>query len=142
MERIKVTANFKSVVGSDLMQTVYVEETKPSSETWEQFDARIWQRKVHTDTTTGQVFIPPFALKNAFEVAGKWLNEKIQGEGKKTYTDRFRKGVLVLDRMMLTHKGKPVTIADAVPNTIMAPVTGRRGDGARVPRVFPTIGEG
>lgn len=130
-------AELSSVQGSDLMFGRYVLDEKTKDETHEQYEQRTWKGKVHEQD--GQCFIQPFALKNALESAGKWLSMKIPGEGKKTFTDRFRKGVLVTDRMMLSDGGKPVDMEQVEPRSLFVPSDGKRGGPRRVFRIFPTI---
>ena len=58
-------------------------EKKNSDETHEQFEERTWSLKVH-QTDDGQVFIQPFALKNALEAATEaaclmlWVDETVR----------------------------------------------------------------
>lgn len=124
---------------SDLMFGTHVSIPKRDDETHDQYEERTWEHKVRVDGD-GVVYIQPFALKNAFESAAKWLSMSIPGEGKKTFTKRFASGVLVAERMPLADaKGKPITIADVEPMRIFAPSDGQRGSGRRVFRVFPTV---
>jgi len=126
---------------SDVMFGAHVSEAKKSDETHDQYEERTWQQKVRT-LKDGQVFIQPFALKNALESAAKWLSMGIPGEGKKTFTKRFASGVLVAEKMPLFDgDGKPLTIDDVEPIRIFAPSDGQRGSGRRVFRVFPTVHE-
>lgn len=133
-------AVFSSVPGSELMFGRYVLTDKKKDETHEQHELRTWQEKIHN--ADGHCFIQPFALKNALESAGKWLSMKIPGEGKKTFTDRFRKGVLVVDRMMLGAKdGSPIKVKQVESRSLFVPSDGKRGGSRRVFRIFPTISE-
>ncbi len=139
MSKQLATAVLKSVPGSALMFGKKVSDAKEDNETHEQYEHRTWRQKVHVDDQTGQVFIPPFALKNAFESAGKWLSMPIKGEGKKTFTKRFTSGTLVIDRIMLTHNNKPITMDDVAPQVLFVPSDGKRGSARRVERIFPTV---
>ena len=138
MNHFNYHAKLSSKPGSDLMFGRYRPEIKEKGETHEQHEQRTWREKV-SRTPEGVCYLQPFALKNAFESAGKWLGMKIPGEGKKTFTDRFRKAVLVVDRMLLTNNGKPVMIDDVEPRSLHVPSDGRRGSAKRVVRIFPTI---
>lgn len=116
-----------------------VMEKKKADETHEQFEERTWQQKVHVNKY-GRVFIQPFALKNALVSAAKWLNKKIPGEGKSTYTKRFRAGVLITDPLPLVNdKGNPVTLKDIEARPLFVPSTGVQGDSKRVIRIFPVL---
>lgn len=134
-----VTAKFVSMDGSELFFGKPVVSAKTSAETFDQFDERTWQEKVHCDEK-GEVYWPNFAIKNALEEAGKFLSMKIPGEGKKTFTDRFRKGVIVPSPMYLFGRdGKSIVIDDVKRKPLFVPSDGKRGSGKRVTRVFPYL---
>ena len=112
-------------------------EKKNSDETHEQFEERTWSQKVH-QSDDGQVFIQPFALKNALEAAGSRLGMKLTG--KATYTKLFRQGIMINDNILLSDaKGKAITIADVKPIPMFVPSDGKRGSGKRVMRIFPQL---
>ena len=138
-------ATFKVEGVSDFMFGKAVLDPKKNNETDQVREKRVWKKKVHV-SDGGQLFIQPFAFKNGFESAGKWLSEKITGGagggGKKTYTDRFRKGILVTEKVELeSNDGEPLTIKDIDPLELFVSSTGVRGSGKRVVKVFPTIYE-
>lgn len=134
----KITAHSFTIVSAAPMffgQPVF--EKKKSDETHEQFEERTWQAKVRR-TESGQVYIQPFALKNALEAAGSRLNMKLTG--KATYTKLFRQGVMINDDILLTDRdGKPVTIDSIKPIPMFVPSDGKRGSGKRVMRIFPQL---
>lgn len=134
-----VEFRIKSRPGSQLFFGKPILSTKANDETHEQLDARTWKEKVPVDPDTGQVYMSNFAIKNGMETAGKFLSKKIPGEGKKTYTDRIRKGLIALDPLYMTRDGKIVTIDDIKPVKLFVPSTGQRGDGKRVQRTFPVL---
>ena len=112
-------------------------DKKQNDETHEQFEERTWKKKVR-QLESGQVYIQPFALKNALESAGSRLNKKLTG--KSTYTKLFRQGIVVNDEIPLFKSdGKPVTIADIEPVPMFVPSDGKRGSGKRVMRIFPQL---
>lgn len=122
---------------SPLMFGTKHNEQKQHQETHDQFEQRTWKHKVRQDEN-GQVYIAPFALKNALEDAGKRLQMKLTG--KSTYTKLFVQGTLVTKPLLLFRMdGKPVTIDDVKPVTIFSPVGGQRGDKRRVDRIFPEL---
>ena len=126
---------------SDLMFGCPVMEKKRDDETHEQHEERTWTQKVNV-APDGQLFIQPFALKNALESAAGWLKKKIPGEGQATYKKRFVSGVMVVDKMLLTDlSGNALTIDDVVPRPLFVPSDGKRGSSKRVTRIFPTISE-
>jgi len=134
-----VTVKLQSQVGSELFFGKPVLSKKRPEQTHDDFEDSVWPEKLHRNED-GQLFWPPFALKNALEEAGKFLSMKIPGEGKKTYTDRFRKGVLVVDPIMLClADGTVATIDDILPRRLFVPSDGKRGGPKRVVRIFPSL---
>lgn len=97
------------------------------------YERRTWRHRMHRDAS-GEVFIPPMALKNCLAEAAKFLSIQIPGKGKATYTKHFEAGIMVMDPIMLGVQ------ADAVPGEeLFVPADGKRGSGRRVTRVFPLI---
>ncbi len=137
-------AHFVVTGVTDLMFGRAVTETKLDSETHAQFEKRTWQQKVwRTDQTDkGQLFVNAFAVTNSLVTAGVWLGRKVPGEGKKTFTDRFRKGVAPYGKVLLYGKdGKPLTMKDINPLELFVPSDGKHGGPKRVTRTFPTLHE-
>lgn len=114
------------------------DESKRDDETHEQFDKRAWRQKVNL-TADGQCFIPPFALKNGLESAARRLQVKVPGQAKSTFTKLFTQGVYCVEPLLMYHDGKPLTIDDVKPRPIFVPSSGKRGQGSRVDRTFPTL---
>jgi len=133
-------ASCRLVGQSDLMFGRKVTEEKRHDETHEQHEQRTWQQKVAV-TKDGQAFVQPFAIKNGLESAGKWLSMKIPGEGKKTYTARFRQGIIVTENVLLNCNGHEATMEDIDPLELFVPSGGERGKGKRFTRIFPTLHE-
>jgi hypothetical protein len=99
------------------------------------YEKRTWRDKLHVNED-GNVFIPPMAFKNCISEIAKFLAIQIPGKGKSTYTKHFEAGVLVLDPLVLPIK------KDEVPGEwLFVPASGKRGDGKRVMRCFPTIAQ-
>lgn len=134
-----VTVKLQSQIGSELFFGKPVLSKKRPEQTHDDFEDAVWPEKLHRNDD-GQLYWPPFALKNALEEAGKFLSMKIPGEGKKTFTDRLRKGVLVVEPIMLCiPDGTPATIDDILPRRLFVPSDGKRGGPKRVVRVFPSL---
>lgn len=134
-----VTVRFTSRRGSELFFGKPVTTKKDSKQTHEQYDEATWREKISRDSD-GNVYWPHFAIKNALEESGKFLSMKIPGEGKKTFTDRFRKGVLVVQPMYLKlPNGEQVRLEHIKPKTLFVPADGKRGSGKRVMRIFPYL---
>ncbi len=138
----EVTMAKFSVLGvTDLMFGRAVQEAKKDSETHEQFEQRTWRQKLRL-TQEGQLYFNPFGVTNSLVTAAIFLGRKIPGEGKKTFTDRFRKGVAPHGRLLLfNHKGKPLTMDDVDPQPLSVPSDGKHGGPKRVTRIFPTVHE-
>ena len=112
---------------------------KVDGETHEQFDKRAWTEKVNV-MPDGQCFIPPFALKNALESAARRIQMKVPGQAKSTFTKLFTQGILCVDPLLMYHaNGKPIMLSDVKPRSLFVPSSGKRGQGSRVDRTFPTL---
>ena len=132
-------ATFRLDGASPLFFGKHVQEKKTDKETAEQHEHRTWPKKVHVNDDGG-LFIPPFALKNGLEAAAKWLNKKIPGEGKATFTKRFRCGVHVWDNITLSNGVSEKATMDCIePLELFVPSDGVRGGGKRVTKVFPKL---
>lgn len=107
------------------------EEPKLDRETADAYEERTWRNKAHL-TDKGQPFIPPMAFKFALDAAAKQLSVSIPGKGKKTYTNFFLTGVMVVE---------PIVIAPDCSlmkcERVYANADGVRGSGKRVWRKFP-----
>ncbi len=103
-------------------------------ESAQDYDQRNWREHQHYDRETGEIFIPPMALKNALMEVAQYLGEKIPGKRNATWTKHFMAGVLCSDPIMLGIK-KDATQSE----TFMCHSDGKRGSGSRVPRTFPVI---
>lgn len=112
----------------------YVAEPKQPREDAQAYEERTWRYRATADPETGQLFIPPMALKKALESAVMLSGEKIKGGRGATYTKYFRAGVRCTNGPALPHT------RDTVPGRwVMVPADGKPGPGPRVPRCFPTI---
>lgn len=98
------------------------------------YEIRNWRHKQHWDKKTGEVYIPPMALKNALMEVAQYMGEKIPGKRNATWTKHFTAGILVSDPVML---GVQYDKTDS--ETFMCHADGKRSCGTRVPRTFPVI---
>ena len=103
-------------------------------ETRGDYDIRTWRFKQHFKKDTGELYIPPMALKNCLMEVAQYLGEKIPGKGNATWTKRFTAGILCSDLIMLGIN-KDATESE----TYMCHADGKRTCGTRVPRTFPVI---
>jgi hypothetical protein len=112
------------------------EVPKLEKESAADYDARNWREHQHYDRKTGEVYIPPMALKNCLMEAAQYMGEKIPGKGNATWTKHFTAGILCADPVKLG------VDKDAVEGeTFMCHADGKRNSGTRVPRKFPVIRE-
>lgn len=103
-----------------------------ADETSDQFDERMWRKRAHVQN--GQCVIPGGAIHKALIGAAKFRNERIPGEGKKTWTKRFGAGVLVLSNPVIDPRVPPDELECAL---VHVPSDGRPGGSTRVWRRFP-----
>ena len=112
-----------------------IQSTKRTGETSDAFETRTWRERIHQDDK-GFAFIPPTALKNCLSEVAKYLQESVPGKGKSTYTRFFEAGIMVSEPLELNVK------ADDIPGErLFVPASGKRGDGKRVWKTFPTLPE-
>jgi hypothetical protein len=120
---------------SPYSQSKHHSDPKNGQETSDAYERRTWRSRMHANKD-GHVFIPPMAAKNGLVSAAKFLNQKIPGEGQKTFTKRFESGVLSVDPVVL-----PIKVADVPCEELFVPSDGVRGSGKRVVKLFGVIPE-
>jgi hypothetical protein len=128
-----ISLSFELVGVSPLGFSAPVRSEKLDKETHPAFEERTWREKMHVDDS-GQVFIPPMALKNALAHIAKYLSEKIPGKRNATFTKHFEAGIIVPEPLMLG-----VKVDDVQPQRVFVPSDGKKGGGARVWKLFPVI---
>ncbi len=132
----KVTVTLTSASPYSQSKQYSADVPKLEKESPADYDARNWREHQHFDRKTGEVYIPPMALKNALMECAQYLGEKIPGKGNATWTKHFTAGILITDPIMLgVHRDKTEG------ETISCNADGKRGSGTRVPRKFPVIHE-
>lgn len=77
---------------------MHLEEKLPQ-ELNDAYAERTWRSRAHT--AAGEVYIPPMAFKLLLESIAKYLGDQIPGQGKRTYTAKYRQGVMIADPVML-----------------------------------------
>jgi len=111
---------------------------KLDKESSDAYDKRNWREHQHYDRKTGEVYIPPMAVKSALVGASQLFPEKIPGKGQKTWTKHITAGIIIDEPIMLgIHKDQTegkIQYCDA---------QGKKGSmgGTQVPRMFPIIEE-
>lgn len=115
-------------------QSRYHESPKLDNELPDAYDKRTCREHLHYDPATGEVFIPPMAIRNSLSEAAQFLSMRVPGKGQATYTKHFLAGVMLMEPVKLgIHK-------DGIPiEALFLPTDGVRGGGKRAIRRFPRI---
>lgn len=128
------SVNFKST--RTMAQGRKVEVPKLEKESNDAYELRTWREKLNYDPSSGEVYIPAFAIKNALAEIAKFLAKKIPGKGKETYTKYFETSIIVTDPIYL---GVNKDTVDS--RKLYVPSDGKRGGSKRVYKYFPIIPE-
>ncbi len=122
-----------------LSQSHQHDEPKLEGESHDAYDARTWRSKLNTEIVDGKptVIIPAFGLQCAIADAAKYSKRQIPGQGKATWTAKFKSGVAVMAPVSLG-----IDPADVKPIVLSVNADGIRGSGKRVTRRFPQIPPG
>jgi hypothetical protein len=99
------------------------------------YDKRTWRSHLHTDAN-GIVVIPETGIMQAMTAGAKYSKKQIKGQGKATWTAKFRSGIAVQDTISTGIHADSVGYDDIYANS-----DGVRGSGKRVMRRFPVIHE-
>lgn len=105
---------------------------KLKSESAENLDIRTWRNHLHVGRTSGKVVIPTHGMMQALAASAKYSAKQIPGQGKKTWTAKFKSGIAILQEINLG-----VAPDDCQMISIQAHSNGVRGSGSRVTRRFP-----
>lgn len=127
-------ATIKLTSASPYSQSKHHETEELEKEGKADYEKRTWRERLHTDPNTGEVFIPPMAIKNCLAECAKFLSIQIPGKNKNTYTKHFEAGLLVKQQIMLG-----IQKMDVASETLFVPADGKRGGGKRVSKTFPMI---
>lgn len=100
-------------------------------ESHEAYEERTWREKTNHDKE-GNVFIPAFAFKQAFDSAAKWLALK-DPDNKRAMLTKFFVSSIIIEESV------PIGVTmDKIPRIVInANSDGVRGSGKRVQRIFP-----
>jgi hypothetical protein len=100
-----------------------IRSPKEPNETHDDWENRVWQERCETNGDD-QLQLGSRRFKRAISTGARWLNLKIPGEGKATYTKHFKGGLIVMKAIPLK-----VKVADVEKLTIFTaprPRDGRR----------------
>jgi hypothetical protein len=129
-----------TIVGSaPLSQSRKHDDPFLEGETADDYDKRTWRSKMNTDVIEGKktVVLPAFGMQCAFIAAARYSKRQIPGQGKATWTQKFKSGVSVQEPLALNIDPDSVN-----PIAINANSDGKRGSGSRVIRRLPRIPAG
>jgi len=98
---------------SPLSFSKYYEVPKKEGEKNADYEERTWKERMHYNEE-GYVIIPPMALKNCLTNAAKYLSERIEGEGKKTWTKKFEAGLMVVDPIFFLLRKRMFKVKDCL----------------------------
>ena len=124
-------AQLKSV--SPYGQSNHYAVEKKEKESPGDYEKRTWRNRAHFDSK-GNTFIPPMQFKNCLRDAAAYLSERIKGKGMKTWSEKFRAGVLVTEPIPLG-----IHYEKMMGTWIFVPSDGKTGGGKRVDKCFPTF---
>lgn len=127
------TAHLESV--STYSQSDYLKSEKRADETHDDYERRVWRERAHVNKD-GFIFIPPMALKWCLTNAAKYRNEKIKGQGNRTWGKKFESGVLCADPIALPERGEEVE-----GEWLWCNADGKKGSSTKVRRCFPIVPE-
>lgn len=126
---------------ASLMFSKKVDAVKDITEGHDQFEERTWRLKCHVDKD-GHIYMPPLAMKGQLEDSAKRLSMKVPGTRGKTFSKLFLQGVQVFENIKIFRgDGKPATRDDVEGVKLFTWSSGKRGQGGRVDRIFPTLNE-
>lgn len=100
------------------------------------YDKRTWLAKAHI-TEHGTLGIPAASLTQAIAEAAKYSKRQIPGQGKATWTAKFKSGIMLTEGLVNTGiKQEEIGYVD-----IMCDAQGKTGSAvsSRVPRRFPQV---
>jgi len=126
-----VTASIESTC--PYFQSAPMVTPKENKESPADYDKRCWRDRIHANAE-GYVEIPPMAFKFAIDSMAKKLRMKIPGKGNSEYGKLLAGGVVVMNGITL-----PIKKQDVPGESLFLHADGKRGGGARVPRIMPRI---
>lgn len=100
-------------------------------------EERTWREKLHFDSE-GQVYIPGENSHENLKGAASYWNQKIPGEGNKTYTDVFARGVICENLYLGLHKDDQKNILPFGKMVNGTPSKGKKS-GCKVYKIRPQI---
>ena len=117
--------------------------TKEDGESSDAYDLRCWpERASYTDDPGNPIHLPALAVKKAMESYAAYSGEKIRGQGSKTWTQKFQRGVMELGLAYLWRGTERLNLQTLEPKKLFVPADGKPGGTKRVYRRFPYLKAG
>jgi hypothetical protein len=126
-------ASFRITGTNGIIFGKQVESKKPRQETYEAFDARTWPEKCRV-TDTGELYLPPIALKACLCSTAKYAGLRIPGKGTRTYSQPIIRGLQCINNIVLNAGLDDIELMNE-------PVDAQPGSAksTRVMRIFPYL---
>jgi hypothetical protein len=106
---------------------------KEGNEKHDAYEKRTWRNRAHTHAD-GLMYHPGSSFKRSLVESAKYLGLKIQGQGQKTWTQKFQSAVAVVDDLELG-----IYADKAEQRGVFGASNGKSGSGTRVWKYFPTL---
>lgn len=112
------------------------DEPKMKGEQAGDYDKRTWKSKAHI-TPAGTLGIPASSLTQAIAEAAKYSKKQIPGQGKATWTAKFKSGIMLTETLIDTG----IVLTDHDYLDVMCDAQGKTGSAvsSRVSRRFPQV---
>lgn len=106
---------------------------KLPKESGNDYEERTWSHRAHVDEN-GQIIIPAKQFRFSFQGAAQYLNERIPGRNRETWTKHFRSGLIIPEAIVLPERRENISGLWLAMNA-----RGNRGPGPRVMRKMPFV---
>jgi hypothetical protein len=110
-----------------------LEVEKLPKESPDDYEKRSWMYRTHINDD-GQIIMPAAQFQFSFQGGAKYLNERIPGRDRETWTKHFRSGLLIPDAVVLPERRETVSGLWLSMNA-----RGQKGPGPRVMRRMPFV---
>lgn len=106
---------------------------KLPKESGDDYEKRTWSYRTHIDEN-GQIIIPAAQFKFSIQGGAKYLNERIPGRNRETWTKHFASGIMIPEGIVLPERQENISGL-----WLLMSVKGNPGPGPRVMRKMPFV---
>lgn len=106
---------------------------KIGKESGDDYEKRTWSHRTHVDEN-GQIIIPAAQFKFSIQGGAKYLNERIPGRDRETWTKHFRSGLMIPEGIVLPERQENISGL-----WLLMSARGSPGPGPRVMRKMPFV---